>query len=63
MLLPTDRRIAAIPIQENGEPFVDLRQDGKIVIGPSPEIPNNRDYTFLRKTVYEKLLEAQSLLP
>lgn len=63
MLLPTDPRIATVPIEENGEPFVDLRQEGKIAIGPSPEIPDNRDYTFLRKTVYEKLLEAQCLLP
>lgn len=63
MLLPSDPRIAAMPIQENSEPFVDLRQEGKMVIGPSPEVPDNRDYTFLRKTVYEKLIQAQSLLP
>jgi len=43
MLLPTDQRITAIPIQENGEPFLDLKQEGTIVIGPSPEIPDNRD--------------------
>lgn len=63
MLLPSDPCITAIPIQENGEPFIDVREEGKIIIGPSPEIPDNRDYTFLRKTVYEKLLEAQSPLP
>jgi len=62
-LLPSDPRIAAIPIQENGEPFINVREEGKIIIGPSPEIPGNRDYTYLRKTVYEKLLTAQSLLP
>jgi len=62
MFLPSDSRIAAMPIQENHEPLVDVREEGRIVIGPSPEIPDNRDYTFLRKTVYEKLLEAQSLL-
>ncbi|MBX9578511.1 MAG: M15 family metallopeptidase [Chthoniobacterales bacterium] len=62
-LLPSDPRIGAMPIQENGDPFIDVRDEGRIVIGPSPEIPDNRDYTYLRKTVYQKLLEAQRLLP
>lgn len=63
MLLPTDLRIATIPIRENGDPLIDVREEGRIAIGPSPEVPNNHDYYFLRKTVYEKLLQAQSLLP
>jgi D-alanyl-D-alanine dipeptidase len=60
---PTDPRIATILIQENHDPLIDLREEEKIVIGPSPEIPDNLDYTYLRKTVYEKLLQAQELLP
>jgi D-alanyl-D-alanine dipeptidase len=63
MLLPTDPRITAIPIHENHEPFVDVREEGRIVIGPSPEVPNNTDYYYLRKKVYEKLVKAQSILP
>ncbi|MFZ4115485.1 MAG: M15 family metallopeptidase [Chthoniobacterales bacterium] len=63
MLLPNDPRIAVIPIHENHEPFVDVREEEKIVIGPSPEIPNNTDYYYLRRKVYEKLIEAQNLLP
>ena len=63
MLLPTDPRIHSTPIHENHEPFVDVRKEGRVVIGPSPEIPNNTDYYYLRKKVYEKLVEAQSLLP
>lgn len=34
-----------------------------LAYGPSPEVPNNTDYTKLRKTVYEKLTQAQKLLP
>ncbi|MBX9743414.1 MAG: hypothetical protein K2W99_07765 [Chthoniobacterales bacterium] len=61
MLLPTDPKIAAIPIYENGESFIDVREERKIVIGPSPEVPNNTDYYYLRKTVYEKLVEAHKM--
>ena len=61
--LIADEVISNIPILENQEPFVDARQLGGILIGPSPEIDDNQDYTFMRKSVYERLLEAQSLLP
>ncbi|MES2219193.1 MAG: M15 family metallopeptidase [Pseudomonadota bacterium] len=62
-LLITDPQIIAIPIQENHEPMVDLKGQQAIVLGPSPEIPNNTDYTKMRKTVYKKLVQAQKLLP
>jgi D-alanyl-D-alanine dipeptidase len=42
--------------------MTDLKKQESISYGPSPEIPNNMDYTKLRKTVYEKLKQAQSLL-
>jgi len=58
-----DPEVIAIPIQENGDPFVDLKGQKQLVYGPSPEIPNNTDYTKIRKTVYEKILKAQTLLP
>ncbi len=61
--LITDPKILSIPINENAEDWVDLRQQNNIILGPSPEIPNNQDYTFLRKTVYEKLKHAQTKLP
>lgn len=50
-------------IVDNHEPMVDLINQDDIVFGPSPEVPNNTDYTKLRKTVYEKLKQAQALLP
>ena len=61
--LIADPKVLSIPIQENQEPLVDLKNQKEILYGPSPEIPNNQDYTQLRKTVYEKLVEAQKLLP
>lgn len=58
-----DPRVIAIPIQENGDMFIDLINQNELTYGPSPEIPNNTDYTKMRKTVYKKILTAQSLLP
>jgi len=63
IILIADPRILAIPIIDNQEPMVDLTQQKDVIYGPSPEIPNNTDYTKLRKTVYEKLIQAQKLLP
>ncbi|MEK6734268.1 MAG: GNAT family N-acetyltransferase, partial [Pseudomonadota bacterium] len=58
-----DIGVLNIPILENNDPLVDLREQNIIAFGPSPEIPNNTDYTYLRKTVYDKLVEAQNMLP
>lgn len=55
--------ITAIPIIENHEPMIDLCTHPEIAYGPSPEIPNNTDYTKMRQSVYEKLKQAQQLLP
>ncbi len=55
--------ILAIPIQENHEELIDIKNSSDILIGPSPEIPNNTDYTKMRKAVYQRLLLAQTLLP
>ncbi|KTD01671.1 M15 family metallopeptidase [Fluoribacter gormanii] len=63
ILLIADPKIVAIPVIENHDPIIDLVNHPEIIYGPSPEIPNNTDYTKMRKTVYEKLNQAQSLLP
>lgn len=62
-VLLSDPEVISIAIVENNEPLVDLKRLSIIAYGPSPEIPNNTDYTKVRKTVYEKLVFAQSLLP
>ncbi len=61
--LIADPDVLKIPIQDNDEPFVDLTKQKAIVYGTSPEIPNNTNYTFLRKAVYEKLKQANDQLP
>ncbi|WP_392538720.1 M15 family metallopeptidase [Legionella sp. 227] len=63
ILLIADPKIIAIPVIDNQEPMIDLINHPGISYGPSPEIPNNTDYTKMRKTIYEKLKKAQSLLP
>jgi D-alanyl-D-alanine dipeptidase len=63
IILIADPKILAIPITDQHEPMVDLKCQTDILYGPSPEIPNNTDYTKLRKSVYEKLKQAQALLP
>lgn len=61
--LISDPKVLAIPINDTGESWLDLTKQTAIAYGPSPEIPNNKDYTYLRKTVYEKLKQAQHKLP
>jgi D-alanyl-D-alanine dipeptidase len=63
IILIADSRIIAIPIKENSDPLVNMTEQKGIVYGPSPEIPNNTDYTKMRRSVFEKLLQAQTLLP
>lgn len=61
--LISDPKVLSIPVYENNDEWIDLRAQKTIILGPSPEIPNNQDYTYLRKTVYEKLKLAQNQLP
>ena len=63
IVLIADPRVLSLSINENNGHFVDIKNHDEIAYGPSPEIPNNTDYTKMRKTVYEKLKQAQSLLP
>ena len=58
-----DPEVLAIKIHECGEELVDIARLNTLRFGPSPEVENNTDYTKLRRTVYEKLLEADRLLP
>lgn len=63
IVLIADPAVLAIPIIENQEPLIDLSLHKEIVFGPSPVVPNNTNYTKMRTTVYNKLKEAQALLP
>lgn len=63
IVLIADPVVLAIPIQENGEPLVDIALTKDIPYGPSPVVPNNTNYTKMRQSVYEKLKKAQTKLP
>lgn len=56
------KSIRDVPIQENGEELVDLRNQSIIAYDAS-FLVDNPDCTQMRKTVYEKLCAAQQLLP
>jgi D-alanyl-D-alanine dipeptidase len=58
-----DSRILAIPIKESEEALIDLKDQSVVLFGPSPEIPDNQDYTKIRVSVYQKLVAAQKMLP
>jgi D-alanyl-D-alanine dipeptidase len=62
-VLIADPRVLAVSVIESGEPLVDLRGQTDILYGPSPEIENNQDYTWMRHSVFSKLKLAQSRLP
>lgn len=63
VVLIASPEVIAIPIIENHDPMVNVKDTNDLVYGPSPEVPNNIDYTKMRKTVYQKLLKAQTMLP
>jgi D-alanyl-D-alanine dipeptidase len=63
IISPIDPRVLSIPIQDNQEPMIDLLEQDIILFGASPEVLNNRDYTKMRVTVYNKLVTAQQRLP
>lgn len=63
IVLIADPKVLAIPIHENHEPLVDLVHQREIAYGPPPLLPNNTNYTKVRKTIYDKLIKAQAMLP
>ncbi len=54
--------IRDVPIIENGEPLIDLK-DQAIITYSTKFILEDPECTHMRKTVYEKLCEAEKLLP
>jgi D-alanyl-D-alanine dipeptidase len=60
----TDPKILAIPIIENNEVLIDIKNSQELQYGPPPECELTATcYTKLRKTVFEKLCQAQTDLP
>lgn len=62
--LIADPEIVSIPIHEFGEAFVDIKEKTGLAFGDFPETPLTvNDYTLMRETIYQKLLQAQQALP
>ena len=60
----TDPKVLAIPIMESNEPLIDIRDYNNLQYGPPPECSlTEKYYTKVRKTVFEKLCQAQTNLP
>ncbi len=59
-----DPEILAIPIVECNEPLIEIKNHYELQYGPPPECELTTDcYTKMRKTVFEKLCQAQNNLP
>lgn len=62
IILMSDRRVAEIPVHECGEPLVDVRRDGVLLMDPRRRDPA-ADYAHLREGVLARLVKAQEALP
>ncbi|MGW3339018.1 M15 family metallopeptidase [Streptomyces sp. NPDC001009] len=62
VVLMADRRVAAIPVRECGEPLVDVRAHGGLRVDPRRQDAAGA-FAHLRQGVLHRLLHAQSLLP
>ncbi len=64
IMTPVDKKVLSVPINECGEPLVDIKNTNNMQYGQPPECKETaKCYTMMRQSVYTKLLEAQSLLP
>lgn len=63
LILITDPKVLSIPVYENHEPMIDLTIQRDISYGPPPLLPNNTNYTKVRNTIFDKLKQAQLMLP
>lgn len=57
-----DPRVAAVPVNDCGDELIDTRQLEGIEVAPTDD-PRNPAHSFLRRSVAELLLQAQSALP
>ncbi|MCC2275486.1 hypothetical protein LKL35_08630 [Streptomyces sp. ET3-23] len=62
VILTSDPHVAAIPIEECGEPLVDVRACRDLLVGGLKSEPAGH-FAHLRQAVLERLLHAQSQLP
>lgn len=61
IILMSDARVAAVPVQECGEPLVDVRH--ALLVDDRKDEDSAGAEVHLRRGVLDRLLEAQALLP
>jgi D-alanyl-D-alanine dipeptidase len=61
IILMSDARVAAVPVEENGEALVDVR--GSLLVDDRKHKDSRGAEVHLRRGVLDRLLRAQSLLP
>jgi D-alanyl-D-alanine dipeptidase len=62
IILMSDPRVAAVPVHECGEPLVDVRESGPLLVD-SRKQDDSDAFFFLRTGVLARLLQAQTRLP
>jgi hypothetical protein len=60
-----DKLIRNIKVEENNEPLIDLAQNNQIIVDTSKKhiYDGNLYYSYVRKGIYLKLIEAKNYLP
>ncbi|MEV6942590.1 M15 family metallopeptidase [Streptomyces sp. NPDC051172] len=61
IILMSDARVAAVPVAENGEPLVDVREE--LLVDDRKHTDSHGAEVQLRRGVLDRLLAAQALLP
>ncbi|MEU8529804.1 M15 family metallopeptidase [Streptomyces sp. NPDC048629] len=62
IILMSDPRVAGLPVKECGEPLVDVRQDGSLLVDLRKQDPADA-FSLLREGVLRRLRDAQDALP
>ncbi|MFE1348783.1 M15 family metallopeptidase [Streptomyces sp. NPDC058757] len=62
IVLMSDPQVAAVPVAECGEPLVDVRREGALLVDSRKQDPADA-FAHLREGVLGRLVKAQGLLP
>ncbi|MFF9451515.1 M15 family metallopeptidase [Streptomyces flaveolus] len=63
VVLMSDPKVAAVPVQECGEQLVNVRSDGRLLVDERKRQDSADAFTHLREGVFRRLVEAQDRLP
>ncbi|MEU7368642.1 M15 family metallopeptidase [Streptomyces hygroscopicus] len=63
IVLMSDPKVAAVPVQECGERLVDVRRDSRLLVDERKWQDSAGAFAHVREGVLDRLLRAQALLP